>query len=82
MTARHHYVSQFHLRSFTDPTARATDEPWLWVGDCNGGSIKRRAPKNLAWSTGMFQGRGGLSKTSTSLETYLASQVEGVGDHE
>jgi len=76
VAGRHHYLSQFHLRGFTDPNVRKPQEPWLWVGDCATGSIQRRAPKNLAWSSGLFAGPGGLADQKSSLESFLATQVE------
>jgi hypothetical protein len=77
MSSRHHYVSQFHLRGFTDPNVAKPQEPWLWVGNCQTGFIERRAPKNFAWSTGLFAGPGGLSDREASIETFLAMHVEG-----
>ena len=76
MGSRDHYVSQFHLRGFTDPVAMKPQEPWLWVGDCATRSIQRRAPKNVAWSTDLFAGPGGLADREVSIEDYLATQVE------
>lgn len=76
MASRDHYVSQFHLKGFTDPNVRKPQEPWLWVGDCATRSIQRRAPKNLAWSKGLCAGPAGLADRSASLESHLANQVE------
>jgi hypothetical protein len=76
MASRDHYVSQFHLKGFTDPNAREPQEPWLWVGDCATGSIQRRAPKNVGWSKGLFAGPAGLADRKATLESHLASQVE------
>jgi hypothetical protein len=76
MGSRDHYVSQFHLRGFTDLSAKKPQEPWLWVGDCTTRSIERRAPKNLAWSTDLFAGPGGLADREASIEDYLATHVE------
>jgi Protein of unknown function (DUF4238) len=72
MADKHHYVSQFHLRHFIDPNSASTPDPWLWVGDLKTKKIKRRAPKNLAWSRGMFDGPGGFADPNTSLEKHLA----------
>ncbi|MGH6912070.1 MAG: DUF4238 domain-containing protein, partial [Phenylobacterium sp.] len=58
MSAQHHYVSQFHLRQFTDPDSLALKDPWLWVGSVPNGPIKRRAPKNVGTKTLMFDGPG------------------------
>jgi hypothetical protein len=77
MGGRNHYVSQFHLRGFTAPVPGNKQEPWLWIGDCKAHKIFRRAPKNLAWSRGMFEGPGGLADRTSSLETFLSTEVEG-----
>src|SRR5438552_11461046 len=77
MGGRHHYISQFHLRGFTAILPERKQEPWLWVGDCKTHKIYRRAPKNLAWSRGMFEGPGGLAERTSSLETFLSREVEG-----
>lgn len=76
MASRHHYVSQFHLKGFTDPNVRQPQEPWLWVGDCATGLIQRRAPKKIAWSSGLYAGPGGLADRKSSLESFLAERVE------
>lgn len=76
MASRDHYISQFHLKGFTDPSAAKPQEPWLWVGNRATHSIERRAPKNLAWSAGLFAGPAGLADRSASLESHLATQVE------
>lgn len=76
MGKRHHYVSQFHLRGFTD-LASSTPNPWLWVGDRQTFVVRRRAPKNLAWESNLFAGPAGLSDRDSQLETFLATDVEG-----
>lgn len=76
MASREHYVSQFHLKGFTDPNVCEPLEPWLWVGDCTTRLIQRRAPKNLAWSRALFAGPGGLADRNASLESHLAAEVE------
>lgn len=77
MADRHHYVAQFHLRAFADPEAARTPDPWLWVGDFKQGTVKRRSPKNFAWSRGLFAGPGGLANRDATLEAFLAKEVEG-----
>lgn len=39
-------------------------------------SVRRRSPKNVATVPGLFDGPGGLSESETSLETFLANDVE------
>jgi len=77
MAGQHHYVAQFHLRAFSDPRAGEAKDPWLWVANCETGAIRRRAPKNFAWSRGLFDGPGGLADREATLETFLAKEVEG-----
>lgn len=77
MATRDHYVSQFHLREFTDPGASISESPWVWVTDRSSANVFRRAPKNLARSRGLYAGPGGLADRSASIEAYLASYVEG-----
>ncbi|MFQ5896004.1 MAG: DUF4238 domain-containing protein [Nitrospinota bacterium] len=43
----HHFVPQFYLRAFRDPTVPEGQEPWLWVGDLKEKLVQRRAPKNV-----------------------------------
>jgi hypothetical protein len=77
LASKDHYVSRFFLSQFVDPASSAEIDPWLWVGDIAGGTIKRRAPKNVGWSRDLFGGPGGLADRSRRLEEYLAEQVEG-----
>jgi len=77
MSAQHHYVSKFHLRQFLDPFSLSKKEPWLWQGFVPDGPVKRRAPKNLGTRPLMFDGPGGLADRQSSLESFLANEVEG-----
>ncbi|MFQ5802818.1 MAG: DUF4238 domain-containing protein [Candidatus Methylomirabilales bacterium] len=43
----HHFIPQFYLRGFRDPTTPEGQEPWLWVADLREQTIERRAPKNV-----------------------------------
>ena len=43
----HHFVPQFYLRSFRDPTVPEGQEPWVWVADLKEKTVERRAPKNV-----------------------------------
>lgn len=76
MAERHHYVAQFHLRAFIDPESLGTHDPWLWVGECKGGVVKRRSPKNFGWARGIYAGPGCRSDRNSSLETFLAREIE------
>jgi hypothetical protein len=76
MAEKHHYISQFHLRQFLDPDSASGRDPWLWVGDLATRTVKRRAPKNLAWTRGMFDGPGGFEEAEKTIERFLATEVE------
>jgi hypothetical protein len=77
LATRDHYVSQFHLREFTDSLSKGSPNPWLWVGYCKTREITRRSPKKIAWSRDLFQGRGLLEDPNGTLERFLAEEVEG-----
>ncbi len=77
MSAQHHYISQFHLKQFTDPSSLTTKDPWLWQGFVADGPVKRRAPKKVGRRPLMFDGPGGLADRETTIESFLANEVEG-----
>jgi hypothetical protein len=77
LATRDHYVSRFFLPQFVEPTTDSAAEPWLWVADVSQGTVRRRAPKNIAWSRDLFSGPGGLADRRRRLEEHLAEQVEG-----
>ena len=76
MGDRHHYVPQFHLKGFTDPSSSSSADPWLWIADCADGEVRRRAPKNLAWERGLYDVPGAFSSVDARLEEYLAQRIE------
>jgi hypothetical protein len=77
LAAKQHYISKFHLNQFLDPDSVSTKDPWLWQGFVRDQTVKRRAPKNVGTSPGMFNGPGGLSDRDATLENFLANEVEG-----
>ena len=77
MSAQHHYISQFHLKQFTDPDSLNTEVPWLWQGFVPDGPVNRRAPKKVGRRPGMFDGPGGLADRDSTIESFLANEVEG-----
>ncbi len=72
-----HYVSKFHLSAFCDPAAVSTSDPWVWLGATADESVRRRSPKNVGTVPNLFDGPGGFANPETSLETFLANDVEG-----
>jgi len=77
MSAQHHYISKFHLKQFLDPDSLSLKDPWLWQGFIPDGPVRRRAPKNVATISLMFEGPGCLADRGATLETFLANEVEG-----
>jgi hypothetical protein len=77
MAAQHHYVSKFHLNQFLDTDSLSQKDPWLWHGSIPDGPVKRRAPKNIGTSRLLFDGRGALADRDSTLESFLANEVEG-----
>ena len=75
--SKQHHVSRFHLSGFCDPAGVGTRNPWLWIGSTADQSVRRRSPKNVGTVPGMFDGPGGFSDASASLEMFLANEVEG-----
>lgn len=81
VSIKHRYVSKFHLRQFLDPDSMSHKDPWLWQGFIAGGPAKRRAPKNVGTKSLMFNGPGGLANRESTLEIFLANQIEGPAAH-
>ena len=50
----HHFLPQFYLRGFTDPSTPPGQSPYVWVRDQLSGKISRRAPKNVAAESGFY----------------------------
>jgi hypothetical protein len=66
------------LRQFLDPDSLSKKDPWLWQGFVPDGPVKRRAPKNIGTRPLLFDGPGGLADRESSLESFLANEVEGL----
>ncbi len=77
MTAQHHYISQFHLKQFTDPDSLSLKDPWLWIGSVSEGVVYRRAPKKVATKRELFDHPGCFADRDRSVECFLANEVEG-----
>src|SRR5437899_7711641 len=74
--AAHHYVSKFHLRQFCDPASLTTPDPWLWIGDIENSTVKRRSPKNTGTITDLYDGPGALADPAKTIEDFLEHEVE------
>lgn len=73
-----HYVSQFHLKHFTDLDSLGKKHvtPWVWRGIVPDGKAKQKGIENCAWKRGLFDGPGALADQHATLERFLAREVE------
>jgi hypothetical protein len=51
--------------------SKSKQDPFLHVGSIATGTIKRRAPKNISISRGLYDGPGGLPHEGASIEEHL-----------
>jgi len=72
--AKHHFVPQFYLKGFVDPSSQDSRNPYLWIVDLQNGTVKRRGPENVANIAGFYQWEE-LGDGIPSVEKLL-SQVE------
>ena len=68
---RHHYIPQFYLRGFADPTT-VGGKALLWVRDVRTGMTDRRTPKNLAVEVGYYAIETDQGSDYKTLEDELA----------
>jgi hypothetical protein len=72
MATRAHTVPKFYLNGFLAPESMSGPDPYLWFGSLTTGEIKRRSPKNISITRGLYDGPGGLENSNASLEAHLA----------
>lgn len=75
MAARQHFVPQFYLNGFVDPSSKGSRNPYLWVVDLQNRTIRRKSPKNVAHTIGFYDWKE-VKDRAPSIE-FLYSQVEG-----
>jgi hypothetical protein len=75
MATRAHTVPRFYLNGFLAPESEGSADPYVWLGSLDSGEIKRRSPKNISISRGLYDGPGGFDDASKSIEKHLA-QIE------
>ena len=75
MSTRAHTVPRFYLAGFVDPRSKSERDPYLHLGSIETGEIKKRSPKNISISRGLYDGPGGLADPSASIEDHL-SKIE------
>ena len=72
MATRAHTVPRFYLNGFVAPESSGAADPFVWLCSLTTGEIKKRAPKNISISQGLYDGPGGLEHTDALIETHLA----------
>ena len=75
MSTRAHTVPKFYLSEFISPESKAGGDPYVYIGFIETGEIKKRSPKNISISRGLYDGSGGLENSEASIETHL-SKIE------
>jgi hypothetical protein len=69
----HHYIPQFYLRGFTDPSVTGGKTPWLWVRHKEASAVVRKAPKNLAAKIGYYATETADGLDYATVENELAA---------
>jgi hypothetical protein len=69
---RAHSVPKFYLGGFVAPESESTSDPFVWLGILATGEIKRRSPKNISITPGLYDGPGGYEHVDASIEKHLA----------
>jgi hypothetical protein len=75
MSIRAHTVPKFYLGGFLSPESEQGHDPFVWLGSLATGAtgeIKRRSPRNISIARGLYDGPGGLTGRSETIEAHLA----------
>ncbi len=75
MAIRAHTVPRFYLGGFVAPESEGNSDPYVWIGALATGEVKRRSPKNVSISPGLYDGPGGFDDADASIEVHL-SKIE------
>jgi hypothetical protein len=70
-----HYIPQFYLREFLDPTCPQYQEPYLWVYEKGRATPRKRAPKNIAVESHFYSVETESGDKDSAVEDLL-SRVE------
>ncbi len=76
MSTKAHTVPRFQLSEFVARGAESDQTPWIWIGSIATDEVKRRAPKNISISRGLYDGRGSFREVGATVEAHLA-MIEG-----
>jgi uncharacterized protein DUF4238 len=69
---RAHSVPKFYLEGFVAPESESASDPFVWIGILQTGELKRRSPKNISITPGLYDGPGGFEDVDASIEKHLA----------
>jgi hypothetical protein len=69
---RQHYIPQFYLRGFLDPTCPQGQEPYLWVYKKGRVIPRKRAPKNIAVESHFYSVETESGDKDSTVEDLLA----------
>lgn len=75
MSTRAHTVPRFYLTGFVAPESKSGRDTFVYLGSLDTGEIKKRSPKNISISRGLYDGPGGFLEPSASIEAHL-SKIE------
>lgn len=75
MATRGHTVPRFYLAGFAAPESEGSADPFVWLGSLTTGEVKRRSPKNVSITRGLYDGAGAFDDPAKSIEAHL-SQIE------
>lgn len=75
MATRAHTVPRFYFAGFVAPESEGSPDPFVWLGSLTTAEVKRRAPKNISITRGLYDGPGAFDDPSKSIEVHL-SQIE------
>lgn len=75
MSTRAHTVPRFYLSGFVAPRSAVEHDPFVYLGNLATGEVKRRSPKNVSISRGLYDGPGSFPDPDTSVERQL-SKIE------
>jgi hypothetical protein len=76
-----HYIPQFYLNYFTDPSVPPMYSPYVWIYDKKDESIKSKAPKNIAFEKGyndIVDAEGNISSIVEDQFQEIESEVSKV----
>ncbi|MDP1714191.1 MAG: DUF4238 domain-containing protein [Anaerolineales bacterium] len=72
---KQHYIPEFYLKAWCDPSSPQDYEPYLWIASKDGSNIKPKAPSNIFHETDLYTIKID-GKRDLSIEKNLA-QIEG-----